>query len=101
MAKKIHDNAFAVSLRRNYANTVVALSCIFKVMLHEPTFNATLLRLKLSPVIFCCGNILQVFESLEKPCNMFGQILLELVRETPPQLTVNAYRPRMHHEEPK
>ena len=49
-------------------------------MVHRAIFNAT----------FCCGNMLQVFESDSKTCNIVARILLVLVRVTPPPLTFNA-----------
>ena len=86
-----------------------------KVMLHEPILNAdferNIVALKVAScnrvhraifnAIFCCGNMLQVFESDSKTCNVVARMLLVLVRVTPPPLTFNATSPRMHRGELK
>ncbi|XP_068690321.1 uncharacterized protein [Montipora foliosa] len=46
---------------------------------HRAIFNAA----------FCCGNMLQVFESDSKTCTIVARILLVLVLVTPPPLTFN------------
>ena len=76
----LHDPIFNADFQRN----VVALKVASCNRVHRAIFNAT----------FCCGNMLQVFESDSKTCNIVALILLVLVRLTPSLLTFNATSPQ-------
>ena len=65
-------------------SNIVALKVASCNRVHRAIFNAT----------FCCGNMLQVFESDSKTCNIVAPILLVLVRVTPTPLTFNATSPQ-------
>ena len=48
-------------------------------------FTYTMAHRKIFNGAFCCGNTLQIFESLSKTCKIVARILLELGRVTSSQ----------------